>query len=84
MMASGIPVICTNSGGLPELIDDKCGIIVDRTNLTQNLNQAIKKVYNNKELLENYSQNAKLRSQNFSREQYVANFWKYLEKFNKE
>ena len=50
----------------------------------QNLNQAIKKVYNNKELLENYSQNAKLRSQNFSREQYVANFWKYLEKFNKE
>ena len=84
MMASGIPVICTNSGGLPELIDDKCGIIVDRTNLTQNLNQAIKKVYDNKELLENYSQNAKLRSQNFSREQYVANFWKYLEKFNKE
>ena len=78
MMASGIPVICTNSGGLPELIDDKCGIIVDRTNLTQNLNQAIKKVYDNKELLENYSQNAKLRSQNFSREQYVANFWKYL------
>lgn len=84
MMASGIPVICTNSGGLPELIDDKCGIIVDRTNLTQNLNQAIKKVYDNKELLENHSQNAKLRSQNFSREQYVANFWKYLEKFNKE
>ena len=84
MMASGIPVICTNSGGLPELIDDKCGIIVDRTNLTQNLNQAIKKVYDNKELLENYSQNAKLRSQNFSRKQYVAKFWKYLEKFNKE
>ncbi len=84
MMASGIPVICTNSGGLPELIDDKCGIIVDRMNLTQNLNQAIKKVYDNKELLENYSQNAKLRSQNFSREQYVTNFWKYLEKFNKE
>lgn len=84
MMALGIPVICTNSGGLPELIDDKCGIIVDRTNLTQNLNQAIKKVYDNKELLENYSQNAKIRSQNFSREQYVANFWKYLEKFNKE
>lgn len=84
MMASGIPVICTNSGGLPELIDDKCGIIVDRTNLTQNLNQAIKKLYDNKELLENYSQNAKIRSQNFSREQYVANFWKYLEKFNKE
>ena len=84
MMASGIPVICTNSGGLPELIDDKCGIIVDRTNLTQNLNQAIKKVYDNKELLENYSQNAKIRSQNFSREQYAANFWKYLEKFNKE
>lgn len=84
MMASGIPVICTNSGGLPELIDDKCGIIVDRTNLTQNLNQAIKKVYDNKELLENYSKNAKIKSQNFSREQYVANFWKYLEKFNKE
>lgn len=43
MMASGIPVICTNSGGLPELIDDGCGIIVDRTNLTQNLTRTIKK-----------------------------------------
>ena len=83
MMASGIPVICTNSGGLPELIDDECGIIVDKTNLTQNLTRTIKKIYDNKDSLKNYSQNAKLRSQNFSREQYVTNFWKYLEKFNK-
>lgn len=84
MMASGIPVICTNSGGLPELIDDKCGLTVDRTNLTENLNQAIKRLYANKELLKNYSKNAKLRSKDFSKEQYVTCFWKYLEKFNKE
>ena len=83
-MASGIPVICTNSGGLPELIDDKCGLTVDRTNLTENLNQAIKRLYANKELLKNYSKNAKLRSKDFSKEQYVTCFWKYLEKFNKE
>ena len=84
MMASGIPVICTNSGGLPELINDKCGVIVDRNNLTENLNQAIRKVYNNKNLLDIYAKNAKLRSKKFTKEKYVADFWKYLDEFNKE
>ena len=84
MMASGIPVICTNSGGLPELINDKCGVIIDRNNLTENLNQAIRKVYSNKNILDVYVKNAKLRSKKFTKEKYVSEFWKYLDEFNKE
>lgn len=84
MMAAGIPVICTNSGGLPELIDEKCGIIVDRKDLTNNLIQSIRKVYNKKEQLGKYSKNAKLRSEKFTKEKYTDSFWKYLNKFNRE
>lgn len=84
MMASGIPVICTNSGGLPELINDKCGSIIDRNNLTENLNKTIRKIYSDKTLLVEYSKNAELRAKKFSKKKYVIDFWKYLNEFNKE
>lgn len=84
MLASGIPVICTNSGGLPELIDEKCGIIIDRSDLTNNLVFSIKKIFEDKDKLPEYSRNAKVRSKKFSKEKYNELFWKYLEKFNKE
>ena len=84
MMASGIPVICTNSGGLPELINDKCGIIIDRNNLTENLNKTIRKIYSDKTMLVEYSKNAELRAKKFSKKKYVIDFWKYLNEFNKE
>lgn len=84
MMASGVPIICTDSGGLPELINDKCGIIISRINLTDNLIQTIRKLYKHRELLIKYSKNAKIRSKKYTKEKYATTFWKYLKKFNKE
>lgn len=84
MMASGIPVICTNSGGLPELINEKCGMIIDRNNLTNNLFFSIKKIFENKDKLLEYSKNAKIRSKKFAKEKYNELFWKYLNKFSKK
>lgn len=83
MMASGIPVICTNSGSLPELIDEKCGIIIDKNDLTNNLIFSIKNIFEDKDKLSEYSKNAKVRSKKFAKEKYNEFFWKYLEKFNK-
>lgn len=83
MMASGIPVICTNSGGLPELIDENCGIIVGKKELTNNLIFSIKNIVKNKDKLSEYSRNAKVRSRKFAKEKYNEFFWNYLEKFNK-
>jgi hypothetical protein len=45
---------------------------------------SIKKIFEDKDKLPEYSRNAKVRSKNFSKEKYNELFWKYLEKFNKE
>ena len=43
-MASGLPLIVTNSGGLPEIVNDKCAVIVNKekdivNNLTDEMNK---------------------------------------------
>ena len=41
-MACGTPVIVSNSGGMPELVDNKTGIIFDNnSNFEENLYQAM-------------------------------------------
>lgn len=41
-VASGTPVISTNSGGIPEYISDNCGILIKRDkNIVQSLTEAI-------------------------------------------
>ena len=45
-MASGLPLIVTNSGGLPEIVNDKCAVIVNKekdivNNLTDEMNKMI-------------------------------------------
>ena len=49
-LASGTPVLALNSGALPEIIDNTCGIIVKQskndTQTAKNLSQAINKVIN--------------------------------------
>ena len=44
-MAYGIPVVSTNTGGIPELIGDGCGIMVEEKNPLA-LADAIEKLYN--------------------------------------
>lgn len=82
MIFSGLPVICTNSGGLPEIIDNNCGIIVERENLIENLKNAIDEIFslNEKEISE-MKKNALKKSKIFSKQKYLNNFWNYLEKF---
>jgi glycosyltransferase involved in cell wall biosynthesis len=33
-MAHGVPVVATKVGGVPEIVNDQCGILVDPLNLT--------------------------------------------------
>ena len=47
-MACGIPVICTNIGGLPEIItNNDTGILINKENLRNQLISAIKKLVQN-------------------------------------
>lgn len=50
-MANKVPVISTNTGGIPELLESNCGIIVEEKNPKQ-LAEAIQKLMSDKELRE--------------------------------
>jgi len=53
-LASGLPVVCSNVGALPELIDESNGILCDNnvTAWTKALEEVIEKDYNRKEIAE--------------------------------
>ena len=44
---AGVPLITTNSGGIPEYIDSRYSLILDRKNLVDDLAVAINKIYSN-------------------------------------
>lgn len=78
-LASGMPVIVTNDGALPEIVNEKSGIIIDKNNLERNLESAIKKVraLNSKEF-NNMKKEALLNSRVFSRKKYCEKFNNYI------
>lgn len=81
MMACELPIICTNSGGLPELVNEKCGIIVERKDLKENLKNAIKRIsLLPEEEIKKYKNEALKKSKEFSKEKYIENFWKIIHK----
>lgn len=50
-MASGLPLIVTNSGGLSEVVDDRCAIIVNKdSNIVNNLYYAMKHMLINEKI----------------------------------
>ena len=62
-MAAGVPVVGTNVGGIPFMIDDnETGLVVPVRNYVA-LAEAILKILGNKEMAQNMSLNAKRRSQ---------------------
>jgi glycosyltransferase involved in cell wall biosynthesis len=48
-LASGVPVVATSVGGIPEIVDSDCGVLVDAhsvTDLTAGLQKAIERKWN--------------------------------------
>ena len=78
-MASGLPLIITNSGGMPEYTGKECAIIVNRDeNLIDNLSKSIIELYSNKELCKKMSEAGKSRAKLFSKEDYYKNYMDIL------
>ena len=76
-LSMGIPVIASNVGGIPEMvIDKKTGLLCEKQNVSE-FAEAILKLKNNRDLLNNMSKNA--------REFAVKNFSKKIaeEKYKK-
>lgn len=79
-MASGLPLITTNSGGIPEYTNEECAIIIERDeNLQKNILNSINNLINNKKLRSEMSKKAQVYSKRFNNEIYYNEFIKILE-----
>lgn len=53
-MSAGLTIVSTNKGVIPDMISD-CGIIIDNPMSIEQIKKSIKMLYNDEELLNNYS-----------------------------
>ena len=82
-MASGIPLIITHSGGIPEAVDSNCGIILDKCNLSilpSLIADAILLLYNDKDKRKKMSENCIKKASFFNKDIYTQ---KIFLSFNK-
>ncbi len=79
-MASGLPIITTNDGGIPEYVCQKCGIIIDRDqdeeSFINDLALVLRMLMDNRELRQKMGAEGKKHSINFSPSIY---YQKYVE-----
>lgn len=77
-MASGLPIITTNSGGIPEYAGKDNCIIVKRNNIVKNLAKELEFLIENNEYREILSKKAQLHAQQYSNEAYYRDFIEIL------
>lgn len=79
-MASGLPVITTNSGGIPEYINDNMSITIDRdSNIVLNIKESITELLDNYELRKKMSKYAKENSKKYNLNNYYKKFMDGIE-----
>lgn len=73
-LASGLPVIVTDAGGIPETINEKCGYILKRNrDLQDNLKNHMEKLISDKNLRHKMAIEAKNQAKKFSDTMYYDN-----------
>ena len=80
MMASGLPLIITKSGGAPEYVSEDTIIIPKDDNIINNLKNKILYLYNNKDLLKQMSDNGINISNSYTTDNFYNTLIKTLEK----
>lgn len=80
-MAAGHPVIVSNSGGITELINEDCAVVVKKEeNFIQKLKEAIEDLVKDDEKRNNMSKAAILQANNFNKEKYCKTFFSLIKK----
>lgn len=78
-LVSGIPIITTNSGGIPEYVNNKCAIILEKdNNLSEEINKNLAKLLNDNVILKDMEKECKLISEGLNAHNYYENFIKIL------
>ena len=78
-LASGLPLITTQSGGIPEICEG-VATIVDREDIVNNLASAIHDLYDSPEKCKQMSKASIERAKLFDKEKYAENFFAAIEK----
>ena len=74
-MACGLPLIVTNSGGMPEYVGDKAAIVIDKDdNMVEKLKNAILEIKDNPQKKEKLSFEGRKRALMFGSSKYYENF----------
>jgi spore coat protein SA len=82
-LSSGLPLIVTRSGGIPEIVSQESAIMLERDkDLVDNLSCGINYLYNNKQMRRSMSEAAIKESSMFSRRKYYHNFISVFNKTN--
>lgn len=79
-MYHGLPIIATNTGGLAEIVNDKTGMVIEKTDIVENIRIAIQYFIKNPSNLEKIKIYNKKRALEYSSEKYCENFYKLLHK----
>lgn len=78
-MASGLPIITTKSGGIPELVDETCAFILDRNeNFIEEFSNKLEYLVEEKDIRTKMGLKAKELSSKFDMKNYYDNFIKLL------
>jgi len=82
-LAAGLPIITTDSGGIPEYVTDKCAIVVNRDeNFIKNLSSAIQELIISKEKREAMGNAGFRHVQKYNYDNYYSDFLKILTESN--
>ena len=80
-MASGLPIITTDSGGIPEYIgNDNCICVKRDNNIIKNLEIALDSLITNDEYRKNLGQKAQQYAQQFNKERFYNDFINIINK----
>jgi glycosyltransferase involved in cell wall biosynthesis len=61
-MSASVPVVVSRVGGLPELVDESCGILVEKSD-EKGMKEALEKLIQNRELRKKLGETARLRAE---------------------
>ena len=79
-MASGLPLIVTNSGGIPEYTNKECSIIIDNdNNIIRNIKGALEILIKDEKLRTKLASNGHIYAQQFNEKKYYDDFIKIIE-----
>ena len=74
-MSSGLPLVVTKSGGIPEIVDKKCAFIIEKDeNLIDNMTKKLDFLIENPNIRKEMGNHEMSLSKKYSIQQYLNNF----------